>query len=157
MIDPRAPRFTAGVTAVLLIVTIGLSLFFPTGPEATVVDRLANPAFILLAALSLLFLWGATAGVKKHPFGWFFRTVLRPRLAPPAELEDPKPPTFAQLVGFIVTLAGVVLAGVGVPYAITVAASLAFVAAFLNAVFGYCIGCQLYLLLVRAAPVSRRS
>ncbi|GAA2222588.1 DUF4395 domain-containing protein [Herbiconiux moechotypicola] len=137
MIDPRAPRFTAGITAVLLLVTIALSF------AATVA------AWVLLLALALLFLWGATAGVKRHPFGLLFRAAIRPRLAPPTELEDPKPPTFAQLVGFIVTGAGVLLALLGVPYAVTVAASLAFVAAFLNSVFGYCIGCQLYLLLAR--------
>jgi hypothetical protein len=156
MIDPRAPRFTAGITAVLLLLTIALSFAFPTDPLTEPAARILSPAFLLLAALSLLFLWGATAGVKRHPFGWLFRTAVRPRLAPPAELEDPKPPTFAQLVGFIVTLAGLVLGAFGVPYAITIFASLAFVAAFLNSVFGYCIGCQLYLLLVRARPVARR-
>jgi cytosine/uracil/thiamine/allantoin permease len=157
MIDPRAPRFTAGVTAVLLLVAIGLSLAHPTSAATPAFERLSDPAFLLFTAISLLFLWGATAGVKRHPFGCFFRVVIRPRLAPPAELEDPKPPTFAQLVGFVVTIVGVLLAAVGVPAAIVVTGSLAFVAAFLNSVFGYCIGCQLYLLLMRAAPVSRRS
>lgn len=157
MIDPRSPRFAAGITAVLLLITIGLSFAFPTDSGTAPAARILSPAFLLLAALSLLFLWGATAGVKKHPFGWLFRTLVRPRLAPPTELEDPKPPTFAQLVGFVVTLLGLVLAALGVPYAVTIFASLAFVAAFLNSVFGYCIGCQLYLLLVRARPVSRRT
>jgi len=156
MIDPRAPRFTAGITAVLLLVTILLSFAFPTDPQTAPSARILSPAFLLLAALSALFLWGASAGVKRHPFGWLFRALVRPRLAPPTELEDPKPPTFAQLVGFIVTLAGLVLGALGVPYAVTIFASLAFVAAFLNSVFGYCIGCQLYLLLVRVRPVSQR-
>lgn len=148
MIDPRSPRFGAGITAVLLLVTIALALTAPpTG--ADVLARAANPAVPLLAAISLLFLWGATAGIRRHPYGWLFRTLVRPRLAPPAELEDPRPPTFAQLVGFIVTAAGLVLALAGVPGAVVVAAALAFVAAFLNSVFGYCIGCQLYLLLAR--------
>ncbi len=154
MIDPRAPRFTAGITAVLLLVTVALSFAFPTDASVAPVARILSPAFGLLALLSLLFLWGATAGVKRHPFGLLFRTLVRPRLAPPTELEDPKPPTFAQLVGCVVTLAGLVLGALGVPFALTIFASLAFVAAFLNAVFGYCIGCQLYLLLVRARRVS---
>ena len=55
------------------------------------------------------------------------------------------------------TAIGVLLHLVGVPYAIVVAASLAFVAAFLNSVFAYCIGCQLYLLLVRAGVLGRKS
>ena len=153
MIDPRSPRFGAGITAVLLLVTIVLSLVGSVaslGSAASLEARVLDPALVLLTAISLLFLWGATAGIRKHPYGWLFRRLVRPRLDPPAELEDPKPPTFAQLVGFVVTAAGVLLALAGVPFAITVAAGLAFVAAFLNAVFGYCIGCQLYLLVVRA-------
>ncbi|WP_368499605.1 DUF4395 domain-containing protein [Herbiconiux sp. A18JL235] len=153
MIDPRAPRFAAGITAVLLLVVVGLAFAFPTGPETPLEVRIGNPAFALLAALALLFLWGATAGVRRHPFGVLFRELVRPRLAPPTELEDPRPPTFAQLVGFVVTAAGLLLALIGVPWALLAAASLAFVAAFLNAVFGYCLGCQIYLLLVRLKPV----
>lgn len=149
MIDPRAPRFTAGITAALLLVTVFLGLVFTPAPGAGFPARVADPALLLLAALALLFLWGAVAGVKRHPFGALFRRVVRPRLAPPTELEDPRPPTFAQLVGFVVTAVGVVLALVGVPFAVPVAAGLAFVAAFLNAAVGFCIGCQLYLLLVR--------
>ena len=80
----------------------------------------------------------------------FFRAVIRPRLAAPSELEDPTPPTFAQGVGFFITASGLVLHLLGVPYALVVAASFAFVAAFLNSVFAYCLGCQIYLLLVRA-------
>lgn len=133
----------------LLLVVVALSFSFPTDGGIAPAARILNPAFLLLAAISLLFLWGAVAGVARHPYGALFRAVVRPRLAPPAELEDPKPPTFAQLVGFIVTFAGLLLAALGVPWALTIAASLAFVAAFLNSVFAYCIGCQLYLLIVR--------
>ncbi|MFC5859185.1 DUF4395 domain-containing protein [Agromyces flavus] len=95
----------------------------------------------------------AVAGVARNPFGLVFRALIRPRLAPPSELEDPRPPTFAQLVGFLVTGTGVVLGLVGVTAAVPIAAALAFVAAFLNAAFGFCLGCQLYLLLVRARVI----
>ena len=138
-IDPRGPRFTAGVTAALLLVTVVLGF-----------GGLDLAAILLLAALAAVFAWSAVAGVARHPFGLLFRALVRPRLAPPAELEDPRPPTFAQLVGFIVTGTGVVLGLVGLEFAVPIAASLAFVAAFLNAAFGYCLGCQIYLLLVRA-------
>jgi hypothetical protein len=151
MIDPRSPRFGAGITAVLLLVTIALALATPPS-GADVLARATNPAVLLLTAISLLFLWGAAAGIRRHPYGWLYRTLIRPRLAPPGELEDPKPPTFAQLVGFIVTAAGIALTLAGIPAAAAVAAALAFVAAFLNSVFGYCIGCQLYLLLARLRP-----
>ena len=143
-IDPRGPRFTAGITAVLLLVVAVLG--FGGADLAT---------WLLLAALAALFAWGAFARVRRHPFGLLFKRFVRPRLAPPDELEDPRPPTFAQGVGFAVTVVGVLLGAIGVPLAVPIAASLAFVAAFLNAVFGYCLGCQLYLLLVRARVIPR--
>lgn len=144
-IDPRSPRFGAGITAVLLLLVIGLALG-GAGLAAT----------IIFAAITVLFAWGAFAGVKRHPYGALFRAAVRPRLAPPAELEDPAPPTFAQGVGFAITLIGLVLHLAGVPYALVVAASAAFVAAFLNSVFAFCLGCQLYLLLVRAGLLGAR-
>ena len=148
-IDPRGPRFSAGVTAVLLLVTIGLSLGTAQG------NRFADPGFSLLVALAALFAWGAFAGVARHPYGVLYRKLVRPRLAAPTELEDPAPPTFAQGVGLFVTAIGIVLHLAGVPYAVVIAASAAFIAAFLNSVFGYCLGCQLYLLLVRIGLIRR--
>ena len=65
----------------------------------------------------------------------------------------PEPPTFAQLVGLLVTSVGLVLHLAGVPYGLVAAASAAFIAAFLNSVFGLCLGCELYALLVRARLV----
>jgi hypothetical protein len=137
-IDPRSPRFGAGITAVLLLVVIFLGLIGST-----------VAAWILLLAIALLFAWGAFAGVRRHPYGLLYQKLIRPRLAPPTEREDPRPPTFAQGVGLVVTGIGVVLQLVGVPYAVVIFAALAFVAAFLNSVFGYCLGCQIYLQLVR--------
>ena len=97
-----------------------------------------------------IFAWGAFAGIERHPYGRLFRAVVRPRLGPPAELEEAAPPTFAQGVGFAITLVGVVLGALGLTPGLVVAAALAFVAAFLNSVFGYCLGCQAYVLLLRA-------
>jgi hypothetical protein len=143
-IDPRGPRFGAGITAVLLLVVIGLSL-----------GGLLLPALIIFIAQTLLFAWGAFAGIKRHPYGLLFKNLVRPRLKPPTELEDPIPPTFAQGVGFVITAIGVILTLLGLTLALPIAAALAFVAAFLNSVFGYCLGCQIYLLLVRAGVLGR--
>lgn len=143
-IDPRGPRFTASVTAVLLLVAVVLG-----------VGGAAVAAWVLLAAISLVFVWSAVAGIRRNPFSLVFRVFVRPRLGPPAELEDPRPPTFAQAVGFAVTIAGVILGAFGVASAVPIAAGAAFIAAFLNAAFGYCLGCQLYLLLVRARVIPR--
>ncbi|MFC6357269.1 DUF4395 domain-containing protein [Luethyella okanaganae] len=137
-IDPRGPRFGAAITAVLLLVAVVLGL-----------GGLSTGALVLLTAIAALFALGAFAGIRRHPYGALFQRLVRPRLDPPRELEDAAPPTFAQGVGLIVTGTGVVLGFLGVPLAVVVAAAAAFVAAFLNAVFGYCLGCQIYLLLAR--------
>ena len=76
--------------------------------------------------------------------------MIRPRLSPPAELEDPAPPRFAQLVGLVVTGVALLAALAGVGLAVEIGAGLALIAAFLNAVFGLCLGCELYLLIRRA-------
>lgn len=155
-IDPRGPRFSAAITSVLLLVTIGLGLGSAAGAPATLAARAAAPAFILFSIVTALFAWGAFAGVRRHPYGWLFTRLVRPRLAAPGHLEDPAPPTFSQGVGLFVTLAGVVLHLAGVPFALVIFAALAFVAAFLNSVFDYCLGCQIYLLLLRGGLITAR-
>lgn len=136
MIDPRGPRVTAGITAVVLAVAV-----------------LTGNRWVL-AAQVVVFAVGALLGVTASPYGLVFRRLVRPRLGPPQELEDPRPPRFAQTVGLVVTAVGLVLALVGVPWAVEVSAGLALVAAVLNAVFGLCLGCELYLLLRRPGQVS---
>lgn len=152
-IDPRGARFTASVTAALLLVTVTLGLVEGVAP--TVGGRAAQWAFLLLVALAAVFVWSTATGVARNPWAVLFRLLIRPRLAPSREREDAAPPTFAQGVGAAVTLVGVVLHLTGVPYGLVTAAAAAFVAAFLNGAFGYCLGCQLYLLLVRAGLVRR--
>ncbi|MET0724935.1 MAG: DUF4395 domain-containing protein [Leifsonia sp.] len=145
-IDPRGPRFGAAITAVLLLVDVVLGL---AGADLA--------ALLLLTAIAALFAWGAFAGIRRHPYGRLFAAVVRPRLAPTSEREDPRPPTFAQGVGLFVTGIGVVLGLLGFAPAVVVAAALAFIAAFLNAVFGYCLGCQIFLLLQRLRPTDART
>ncbi len=151
-IDPRGPRFAAGITSLLLLVDVFLGLTTPLG--ATVAERAVEPAFLLLLAIAVLFLWGVLSP-RTAPWGALYRAVIQPRLSPPTELEDPRPPRFAQGVGLFVATIGLVLHLFGVPWALPIAAAAAFVAAFLNAVFGLCLGCQLYLVLQRAGIVGR--
>ena len=138
-IDPRGPRFGAAITTVLLASDVYLALDAST----------SDAAFILLVAITALFAIGAIFGNAKHPYGWIFKNLVRPRLGNPKELEDAAAPQFAQRVGLFVAGAGVILHIVGVPNAVVVAAGAAFVAAFLNAVFNYCLGCQIYFSLKR--------
>lgn len=162
-VDPRGPRFVAGITSVLLLIDVFLGL---TGlstaqgasgwaiTSASLAERVLDPAFLLLFAIALLFLWGVLSP-RTAPWGALYRTAVAPRLKPPTELEDPRPPRFAQGVGLFVATIGLVLQLLGVPWALTIAAAMAFVAAFLNAAFGLCLGCQLYLLLQRVGVIGR--
>lgn len=133
-IDPRGPRFGAGITAALLAVTVVL------GTTVT--------AALLLGLATVLFAIGAVRGTQGSVQGAVFRRWVRSHLAPPSYLEDPAPPRFSQVVGLVVGATGLVLGAV-VPAAVPVAAAVAFVAAFLNAAFGFCLGCEMYLLLQR--------
>ncbi|GAA1739200.1 DUF4395 domain-containing protein [Microbacterium paludicola] len=177
-IDPRGPRFAAGITTVLLVVATYLALtgvsprlgqetasfgWFAYQPLADAVfvpgaspfaQRIADAGFVAVAIAAALFLWGVLSP-RTAPWGVVFRRLVRPRLAPPTELEDPRPPRFAQGVGLFVTVVGLILHAAGVPWALVVAAAAALIAAFLNATFGLCLGCQLYLLLQRAGILGR--
>ena len=142
-IDPRGPRFGATITSFLLLVTVFLGLGSDT----------QQAAFYFLIFIAALFGIGALLGTARHPYGIIFKAFIRPRLSDPSELEDPRPPQFAQSVGLLVTLVGIVLALFGLPYAIAIAAGAAFIAAFLNAAFAYCLGCQIYLGLKRIGVI----
>jgi disulfide bond formation protein DsbB len=130
-IDPRGQRFAAALTALVLALVLALA------PSPL--------AVALLAAQTALFAVGAGLGVTQTPHAWVFRSYVRPRLAPPTEWEDAAPPRFAQAVGL--AFAAVGLAGflAGAPTVGLVATGFALVAALLNAVFGLCLGCELYL------------
>ena len=144
-IDPRGPRFGAAITSVLLLITVFLGLNPAT----------ATGAYALLVVITALFAVGAIFGNSKHPYGVFFKKFVRPRLAAPQELEDPRPPQFAQLIGFIVASVGLVLGAFGVTYGVAGAAAAAFIAAFLNAAFAFCLGCQIYVGLQRIGLIKQ--
>lgn len=124
-------------------------------PQAPLLERALDPALILLVAIALLFLW-SVLWPRTAPWGVVYRRFVQPRLAAPTELEDPRPPRFAQGIGFALTTIGVLLDLLGVPWALPIAVALALMAAFLNAVFGLCLGCRLYVLMQRAGLVGRR-
>jgi len=107
-------------------------------------------AVTLLALQTVVFGIGAVRGIQHTPYAWLFRTLVRPRLGAPHELEDPRPPRFAQAVGLGFALVGLVGFAAGLTVLALVATGLALAAALLNAVFGFCLGCEIYLLLQRA-------
>jgi len=130
-VDPRAQRFVASVTSAVLIIV------------------LVSGSWVLLAAQVVVFAVGAVFGLRYAPYGAIFKMFVRPRLGPPKELEDEAPPRFAQGVGLVFAVVGTLGYGLGVTWLGLSATALALIAAFLNAAFGFCLGCEMYLLIKR--------
>lgn len=135
-IDPRGPRFNQAVLATALLLGF-LADWRPVVPLF---------ALVLLA--------GTALGPKYGPFLALYAKVVRPRLGPPKEMEDPRPPRFASAVGVVFLAAGSLAfaagaAGIGWGLALVVAALAA-----LAAVTGICVGCEIYLLAARRRPVA---
>lgn len=131
-IDPRGPRFGAAITVLVL----AIALVAGPGPLGTG----------LIAWQTLAFGLGAFVGLHAQPYGALYRRVVRPRLGPPAELEEPAPPRFAQLVGFLFAVVGLIAYLAGAAVVGQIAIGLALAAAFLNAAFNFCLGCEMYIL-----------
>jgi hypothetical protein len=140
-IDPRGPRFGAAITSVISLDGFILS------QETWLYGA---PISVLLF---VLFAWSVFYPAS-HPYAFIFKKFVRPRLGDPKELEDPRPPQFAQKVGFGFSILGMV----GVlfwPVLIPVSAAFIFFAAFLNAFFNFCLGCQMYLGLRRLGLIGK--
>lgn len=129
-IDARGARFAALITSAVL----ALALIFETP--------------LLLILQTAIFFSGAFMGPDRTPYALLFRGWIAPKLRGKPQPEPVEPVQFAQRVGLAFAMAG--LAGALVwPALFFVATALAFMAAFLNAAFGYCLGCQMYLVISR--------
>ena len=132
VIDARGPRFSAALTVLVLV------------------GALATQSLALITIQLAIFLIGATKGPQFTPYAQIFKSWIKPRLKGEFIPEDVRPPKFAQAVGFL--FAAVAVTGLlsGVTSLFTIATGFALAAAFLNAAFNYCLGCEVYLLLLRA-------
>lgn len=135
-IDPRGPRLGAFVPLTLSIVALVLGS--------------GTGAIVIFAVLVALFLPGAIVGPQATAQGWVFRTFIRPRLGPPTETESFRPPRFAQQVGLAFSTAALAFAIADVSVGFFVFAGFLTFAAFLQGVFDFCLGCEIYLLFKRA-------
>lgn len=135
-VDPRGPRFAAIVTTVVLVVVL-VTGWWP-----------------LLALQTVVFAIGAFVGLKPAPYSVLYRSLVAPRLGPPSEREDAAPLRFAQAVGFVFALVGTIGYASGLTPLGVVATALALFAAFLNAAFNFCLGCEMYLLIRRFVPAA---
>ncbi|HYR15539.1 MAG TPA: DUF4395 domain-containing protein [Mycobacterium sp.] len=136
-VDVRGPRFAAWVTTVVIVATLVVSAFSEAG------------AAVVLGLQAVVFAVGAWRGPRQHPYGLIFQRLVAPRVGPVTEKEPAPPLKFAQLVGFVFAVVGVIGFATGVPLLGMIATGFALVAAFLNAAFGICLGCQLYPLVAR--------
>ena len=134
-IDPRGPRFGAMITTVVLAVV------------------LVTGSAWLLGAQLLVFAVGAVFGLRYAPYGIVYRRLVRPRLGPPARTEAEAPPRFSQGVGMVFAAGGVLGYGLGASAAGITCTAFALFAAFLNAAFDFCLGCQVYLFIQRNLKV----
>lgn len=130
-IDARGPRFAALITSVVLAAA------------------LASHSVWVIAFQLFVFGIGALRGPQFTPYSWIFRTFVRPHLKGEVPTEDIRPPQFAQSVGLIFSLVATAGLVAQIPLLFTIAAGAALAAAFLNAAFDYCLGCEVYLLLLR--------
>jgi hypothetical protein len=137
LVDVRGPRFAAWVTTAVLVITLIVSAFSPLA------------AAVVLGLQALIFAVGAVGGPRRHPYGRVFASLVAPRLGPVREREPVPPLKFAQLVGLIFAVAGTAAFAGGAFLVGVIASAAALVAAFLNAAFGICLGCQLYPLVAR--------
>jgi hypothetical protein len=134
-LDPRGPRFGAGISSILMLIVIYLSL----DPASEGI------ALSVMGFAVVMFTFGSVLGPARHPYSYLYKFTLRKFLKAPAYLEPATPVHFAQIIGLVITGLGLILGIFGIPYALPIAAAAAFMAAFVNAVFAYCIGCQMYL------------
>ena len=130
-IDARGPRFSA------LLTTVVLAIALVTG------------SVWVIALQAVVFAIGAIKGPQFTPYALIYRTLIKPRLKSPLRTEDVRPPQFAQSIGLLFALVALAGAATGTSVVFTAAVAGALAAAFLNAAFDFCLGCQVYLILAR--------
>jgi hypothetical protein len=129
-LDPRGQRFAAALTSVVLV-----------GVLATGWGWLALAQTIVFAITA----WNPRLG----PYAYVYRALILPRIGPPAEREPAAPVRFAQAVGFTFLAVATVGYLTGLTTLGVVFAAFGLLAAFLNAAFGLCLGCEAYLAIRR--------
>ena len=130
-IDARGPRWSAAITTVVLATALVTSNVW------------------IIAFQAIVFAIGALRGPQFTPYALIFKSLIKPRLKSTATFEDVRPPKFAQAVGLGFALIAVIASVAGAGGLFTVAVAFALAAAFLNAAFNFCLGCQMYLLILR--------
>lgn len=139
LIDARQPRLGQGITGTLLV------LNFVLAPKVPV-------AIPLLAAVMG---FASLLGPRFNVYAYLFK-ALKPRFGPPKELEEPWPPRFANLLGFIFLTGGTVaFYGFDSSVAAWGLGLLVAALALLAAITGLCVGCEFFVIGRRIATKGR--
>jgi hypothetical protein len=131
-IDARGPRWSALFTTFVLAIALVTSSVW------------------LIAFQAVVFAIGALRGPQFTPYALIFKKLIKPRLKSEVSLEDVRPPQFSQAIGLAFTIVAIIGSVTGIGGVFTVAVGFALAAAFLNAAFNFCLGCEMYLLILRA-------
>jgi hypothetical protein len=132
LIDARGPRYTAAITSVVLAAA------------------LVTESNLIIGFQFAVFLTAVLFGLRRSIYGFIYRNLIQPRLSGPVPSENEAAPRFAQLIGALFAFVALLGGLTGNSALFLIATSFALGAAFLNAAFGFCLGCQFYLILIRA-------
>ncbi len=134
-VNEKAARVVAGVVLITVLVI------------------LATGAYWLLIPLAYGFWARVLTGPTLSPLGWTAQNVIAPRLGEKKPVSGP-PKRFAQGMGAaMATLALIFWLLVGSHTATDVVLGLFVVAAGLESIFGFCLGCQVFGLLMRTGLI----
>ena len=132
LIDARGPQYTAAITTIVLSAA------------------LITESNVIIGFQFVVFLSAVLFGLRRSLYGFIYRNLIQPRLSGPVPSENEAAPRFAQLVGALFAATALLGGLTGNTAVFLIATSFALGAAFLNAAFGLCLGCQFYLILLRA-------
>jgi len=119
----------------------------------TVLVILASGWYWLLIPLTYGFWARVLTGPTLSPLGYLAQRKIAPRFGPPKYVAGP-PKRFAQGMGAAMSTLALILALVAGENAADVVLVAFVVAAGLESIFGYCLGCKVFGLLMRAGLVS---
>jgi hypothetical protein len=134
-VNEKAARVVAGVVLVTVVVILATSWYW------------------LLIPLAYGFWARVLTGPTLSPVGWTAQNLIAPRLGAKKPVPGP-PKRFAQAMGAAFSTAALVLALIVGDHAAADVVLIVFLpAAGLESIFGYCVGCKLFGLLMRIGVV----
>jgi hypothetical protein len=136
-VNEVSARMVAGGVVVMCVLTIALGLRW-----ATIVIAYGFVARVL-------------TGPSLSPLGQFVTRVATPTLSIAERPVSGPPKRFAQAIGVMFSVTALILTGLGYWGAAEIVLGMLATAAFLESVFGLCLGCKAFALLMRAGVIPQ--